>query len=236
MRCVDARQLFDAYLNGELSSSMATELQAHRVKCADCRREFALLEVSGHVLRVDDDPVALDDNFTDRLIACMDEPKSPWTKRLRWTAFVGAPLAAAAVVAMAFVGVFDIGGKGQVAGVITSVEEVLGQPPVPRVLVDAPVAGDSATSVSGGAQAPDGWFNNVRSDVAEKQRRGEPLQRALDLTVLQLIDILEEAKRAPQGQNPLPVGSDAKGASDRSDDSDDTLPVPEGAYNSNTDR
>ena len=98
MRCADARQLFDAFLNRELSPSMATELQAHRVKCADCRRELALLEVSGHVLRADRDPVTVDDSFTDRLIACMDEPRSRWPMRLRWTAYVGAPLAAAAVV------------------------------------------------------------------------------------------------------------------------------------------
>ncbi len=234
MRCADARQLFDAFLNGELSSSMATELQAHRVKCADCRRELALLEVSGHVLRADRDPVTIGDSFTDRLIACMDEPRSRWPMRLRWTAYVGAPLAAAAVVAMAFLGFFDTGGKGQVAGVSTSVEEVLGQPPVPRVLVDAPVRGpvrNEHATPAGQAQVPDDWFRHVQSDVAEKQRRGEPLERALDLTILQLIDILEEAKPTPQGTDHLPK---ADGTTDG--ESHGALPDPDGAYNRDVDR
>lgn len=235
MRCVDARQLFDAFLNEELSASMATELQAHRVKCADCRRELALLEVSGHVLRADRDPVVIDDSFTDRLIACMDEPKSRWPMRLRWAAYVGTPLAAAAVVAMAFLGFFDTGGKGQVAGVSTSVEEVLGQPPVPGVLVDAPVLRESDRDVpvtpSGQAQVPDDWFSHVQSDVAEKQRRGEPLERALDLTILQLIDILEEAKQTPQRKDPIPKADGTTGG-----ESPGALPDPDGAYNRDTDR
>lgn len=247
MRCVDARLLFDAFLNGELSSAMATELQAHRVKCADCRREFALLEVSGHVLRLNDDPVALADDFTDRLIACMDRPKSPWLLRLRWAGYVGAPVAAAAVVAMAFLGVFDGGGQRKVAGVSTSVEEVLGQPPLPQVLVDAPVNGMSGADERGRrsiarpdeapdamrAQAPTDWFQGVRTDVAGKQQRGEPLERALDLTILQLIDILEQAKRSPHGTAPLSTGDDAAKPAPRSDG---VLPDLEGTYDGNADR
>lgn len=208
MRCEEARQLFDIYLNGELSSRMATELHAHRVQCSNCRRELALLEVSGHVLQVDRDRVSLDVNFTDRLMACMEAPRSVWTKRLRWATYVGAPLAAAAVVALAFLGVFDTNGVGHVAGVSTSVEEVLGQPPVPSVLGDAPVPEKKPTPAH---PSLDEWFLRVQSDVEAKRRDGQTLDRAVDLTILQLIDILEEAKKGPEQQDHFPVGSDSEG-------------------------
>jgi len=208
MRCEEARQLFDSYLNGELSSRMATELHAHRVKCSNCRRELALLEVSGHVLQVDSDPISLDVDFTDRLMACMESPNSAWSKRLRWVVYVGAPLAAAAVVALAFLGVFDTNGVGRVAGVSTSVEDVLGQPPVPSVLGDAPVAEKKSTQVH---PSLDEWFLRVQSDVEAKRRDGQTLDRAVDLTILQLMDILEEAKKDPEQQDHFPVGDDSEG-------------------------
>jgi hypothetical protein len=208
MRCEEARQLFDAYLNGELSTRMATELHAHRVKCGSCRRELALLEVSGHVLRVDREAVGLDADFTDRLMACMETPKSRWPRRLRWAAYVGAPLAAAAVVAMAFLGVFDASGRGQVAGVSIPVEDVLGEPPVPAVLGDPPPAADE---VKPAQSSFDEWFRRMQSDVEARRREGQTPDRAVDLTILQLMDILEEAKKDPQEQNHFPVGDDSTG-------------------------
>ena len=34
--CQNARQLFDRYLDGELTSSLHTELHAHRLNCSEC--------------------------------------------------------------------------------------------------------------------------------------------------------------------------------------------------------
>jgi len=208
MLCNEARQLFDAYLNGELSSRMATELHAHRVKCAACRRELALMEVSGHVLQVDGDPVVLDVDFTDRLMACMEAPKSVWPKRLRWTAYVGVPLAAAAVVAMAFLGVFDTGRTSRVAGASTTIQEVLGQPPTPAVLGDAP---KDERGPAVGRNPLEDWFARLQSDVDAKRRDGQTLDRAVNLTILQLMDILEEAKEDAPHEDHFPVGDDADG-------------------------
>lgn len=217
MRCEQARQLFDPYLNGELSTPMATELHAHRVKCAACRRELALLEVSGHVLKADDDPVQLDVNFTDRLIACVDSPRSRWSAPLRWSAYVGAPLAAAAVVAMAFLGVFDAGSNGKVASEVTSIEAVLGEPPVPPVLADAPVE----PAVSNRSHPLDAWFHEVQADTDAKRRNGPVMQDTLDLTILQLLDILEDAKKA----------NSTDPASQRASEAGDPLPEPrQGAF------
>lgn len=104
MKCEQARNLFDAYLDGELSPSLETELGAHRLHCAECRHQLALMEVVGHVVAADGsgEPV-LDDGFTDRLLACLDQGRSrsarPWFRRLRISLPI---LAAAAAIALVF--------------------------------------------------------------------------------------------------------------------------------------
>jgi len=153
------------------------------------------------VLKADDEPVALDVAFTDRLMACMDAPRLRWPAPMRWMTYVGAPLAAAAVVAMAFLGFFDGGGSGHVAGVTTSIESVLGEPPVPPVLIEAP-----SDRVEFKRTHPlDEWFSEVQSDTAAKRRDGQEIQDTLDLTILQLLDILEDAKKdGASGRSPGP--------------------------------
>ena len=115
MHCEQARQFFDAYLDGELSAQLATELGAHRVRCSDCRRTLALLEVSGHIVRSDEEPVALREDFSDRLLACMQATGHGVWSRLRLKVYAAGLLAAAAIVVLAFVGMFD-GGEPMVAG------------------------------------------------------------------------------------------------------------------------
>lgn len=117
MRCQQARQLFDAYLDGELSPSQVTELSAHRVKCASCRRELALMEVAGRVLSLSNEPARLSGDFTDRLLACVDDQSQRPLLRFRKYLYVAGPLAAAAVVAFAVFGGFDRTVKSRVAGV-----------------------------------------------------------------------------------------------------------------------
>lgn len=128
--CRQAQQLFDAYLDGELSPSLETELGAHRVQCGDCRRALALLEVSGHIIRADHEDVTADSAFTDRLLACMDEPDHSLTHRAWRVASIGGGLAAAALVALAFLGLFDTRQRGKVAGVS---EESSARRPVPTM-------------------------------------------------------------------------------------------------------
>lgn len=117
MRCEHARQLFDASLDGELSASQVTELSAHRVKCAACRREFALMEVAGRVLSLGDPTARLSDNFTDRLLACVEGPSRKRIPKLQRWILTGVPLAAAAVVAFAALGGFDRAARTRVLGV-----------------------------------------------------------------------------------------------------------------------
>ncbi len=114
MRCEQASELFHPYLDGDLAPSLATELAAHCLQCPDCRQALALIEVTGHLIATDDEPVALDEGFTDRLMACLDRPSSSRIVRFRRYVNIGAPIAAAAAIVLMLLGVFDQ--KTMVAG------------------------------------------------------------------------------------------------------------------------
>jgi hypothetical protein len=195
MQCEQARQLFDAYLDGELSPSLATELGAHRLRCADCRQALALLEVSGHILRSDRDTVQASDDFTDRLLACVDTGPT-WRRRVLHTIYVGGPLAAAAVIALAFIGVFDGKRPSQVAGV-----KELASPAVVRSIdpSKATVPAVQLPAVDPAEKALGDFIDQTQQRMKDK---GDSVQRVLDLTILQMLDILEEAKeRSQHGTN-----------------------------------
>ncbi len=107
MNCEQARNFFDAHINGELSSALETELAAHRVSCSQCRHELALLEVAGHVIATGrEDGVELAPDFTDRLLACVEMPQKrtlsmPRRPDRRWI-MGGGMLALAASVVLVF--------------------------------------------------------------------------------------------------------------------------------------
>jgi len=217
MQCHQARQLFDAYLDGELSPSLATELGAHRLSCSDCRQALALLEVSGHILRSDRDPVQAPDDFTDRLLACVD-PAPVWRKRVFSTLYIGGPLAAAAVIALAFIGAFDRNGPSQVAGVkeIAPATMVQAAQPPPKA-----TAASTVESVDPAEQALTEFFDKTQQRVNDQ---GQSVQKVFDLTILQMLDILEEAKDRSQARptpwngidaaSPNPENAEPAGAED----------------------
>ncbi|MCP4245420.1 MAG: zf-HC2 domain-containing protein, partial [bacterium] len=101
MNCEQARNLFDAYLDGELSSALETELHAHRLNCADCRQELALMEVAGHVIQSGTDEFTLQPDFTDRLLACVATDVPQPRSRRGLIIRIGVGLAAAACVTVA---------------------------------------------------------------------------------------------------------------------------------------
>lgn len=185
MRCADAQRLFDPYLDGELSSSLRAELDAHRLECAACRRALAILEVTGHVLAAPQETPALGGDFTNRLMACVETPRQYRWNQFRRYVYAAVPLAAAAVIALAFLGVFDRGGPTRVAGL--KVEPVVQPAPA-----SASSSEPSAKDVEAAQRAIDEWIDQMRAGMEVKRQSGESLQRAVDLTVLQLLDILEE--------------------------------------------
>ena len=199
MRCEQARQLFDAYLDGELSPALATELGAHRLRCGECRRALALLEVSGHILASDRDPVSLSEGFEDRLLSCMDRQAVPWGRRVRRGLYVVVPLAAAAVVALAFLGVFDPG-RGEVAGLAeersmpTNGDDpsAVFEDPLDTLLEDPD---DPATLEL------DRWGRHLQENLKAKRQSGASLQEALDLKVQQVLGALEEANKTSMSKD-----------------------------------
>ncbi len=222
MDCEQAKQLFDAYLDGELGSALATELGAHRVRCAECRQALALLEVSEHLITSDPEPRELGTNFTNRLLACMDLPDESWRpavsgpsgrtaeresmiSRLRRGLFWAGVSAAAAMVALAFLGAFDRRGESRVAGLTvldSSAKSRSGSRasgsgsevrlPSPGAGSDSPI-GAEAGSVSGqsdgavlsdpmsnGDQTVQEWVGRVRSGIQTKRRSVESLRNVLE--------------------------------------------------------
>lgn len=184
MRCTEAKRLFDPYLDGELSTALRAELDAHRLECADCRRSLAILEVTGHVLAAPTQERALPRDFTDRLMACVETPRQYRWNQFRRYVYAGVPLAAAAVIALAFLGAFDRSGPSKVAGV--KVEPVL----APMV---EPSTGPnpSPQDVQAAQRAIDEWIAQMRAGAEIKRQNEKSLQKAVDVTVLQLLDILE---------------------------------------------
>jgi len=100
--CQDAQNLFGRYLDGELSPSLQTELNAHRLNCTVCQNELAMMEACGDVIGLDRPEPMLSASFTDRVLLAqrsrvMARPRQ-WSRVLL---LVGSPMAAAASLAFA---------------------------------------------------------------------------------------------------------------------------------------
>jgi hypothetical protein len=102
--CQHARQLFDRYLDDELSSSLQAELHAHVINCGSCQNHLALIEACGDVIRLDRREPALSGTFTDRVLAARREQVSTSsTAARRWRRagwWIAGPVAAAASIAL----------------------------------------------------------------------------------------------------------------------------------------
>ncbi|HUU84030.1 MAG TPA: zf-HC2 domain-containing protein [Phycisphaerae bacterium] len=204
MNCEQARNLFDAYLDGELSSALATELGAHRLKCPSCRQELALMEVAGHVVGAGADEPGLDDDFTDRLLACIEPTvTAPRRKRYRLIRLGGA-LAAAACLTL-FVAYLtrpeeQVAGRRE-ASDATPLETVTPEPPAPE---------------SPGTELEDAraTWQQIEDTVRNTQQSSDSLLRFGQMTLLEMFDTLRlEALRdaGTQGAPPLDeaAGDDA---------------------------
>lgn len=71
--CQQAHNLFEDYLNDELSAALTAELDAHRLECDACRHQLTLMEACGNVVRLDTNEPHVSADFTDRLMAILDE-------------------------------------------------------------------------------------------------------------------------------------------------------------------
>lgn len=156
MRCEQASELFNSYLDGDLAPSLATELAAHCLQCPDCRQSLALVEVTGHLISTDDEPVVLDEGFTDRLMACLDTPAPSRIVRFRRYVNIGAPIAAAAAIVLLLLGVFDQ--KTMVAG-----RKEFAPTKASSIVESAPADAAGASETRAPAAVPVRWENLPRA-------------------------------------------------------------------------
>lgn len=99
MNCSDAEQLYDAYLDGELSGALRLEFDAHRLCCSTCQKKIAMLESFEFVVASDKRGPALSDDFTERVMAeVADAPIRLRTRRRRTIAAAIVLQAAAAAL------------------------------------------------------------------------------------------------------------------------------------------
>ncbi len=100
--CRHARQLFDCYLDGELSSSLQAELHAHQLSCDACRSELAMLEAFGDVVAADRREPMPGGAFTDRVMQAYRLQQRPVRRSWgRVLVLFGSPAAAAASIVLA---------------------------------------------------------------------------------------------------------------------------------------
>jgi len=102
LTCSQAENLFDAYLDDELSESLRTELHAHRLRCPRCKHQLALMEACRDVIKADPDPAKplLSEDFTERVLSAWKRPEAAPVRRfpLRRVALFTVPASAAAAV------------------------------------------------------------------------------------------------------------------------------------------
>jgi len=208
MNCEQAQNLFDAYLDGELSLALETELHAHRLNCPSCRQELALMEVAGHVIRSGSgaEP-SLGGDFTERLLACI-EPSQPAVRYHRkWVFRLGTGLAAAACLTLAVMQMR--GPTPKVAPFKTDSGRVSSEPVTVGLdgsgrtrpgsgVADADVAGNGEPQRTPAAadeleQAVQALKRTIENAVRGTQESSESLVHFGQTTVLQMIDALQPA-------------------------------------------
>ncbi len=135
MNCHEAEQLFDAYLDGELSESLRLEFDAHRLSCPLCEQKLAILEACAHTLASDHDVPALSDDFTERVMAELRQKPVPIRRlRRRWVAAAAIANVAAAVAFLLYLALPRAGQQPAVVSAtgepqeVTSLDEALQDP------------------------------------------------------------------------------------------------------------
>ena len=155
----------------------------------------------------------------------MDAPRALWTHRVRRALYVAGPLAAAAVIMLAFLGFFDGRGETKVAGKKVEPGAVELRSSDLSAVTGVPGAGENVDA--GAARRLDTLADQMEKNIAAKRASGESLQRVLDLTVLQLLEVVDKANEAssdevhaPGAGAPVPLVAPAADPTD-SDQVDD---------------
>jgi len=103
MTCSEAEQFFDAYLDGELASSLRLEFDAHRLRCPVCQQKLSMMEACEDLLSRDARVPPVSDDFTARVMNKIGERRLSLRRARRRRLMIGAAVAlqAAAVFVIA---------------------------------------------------------------------------------------------------------------------------------------
>lgn len=105
MNCREVQHLFDAYLDGELGSSLRAEFHAHCLSCPTCQQELTALRSALDVIATDRNEPAVSRGFTDRVVERLAMPSAAGKSgRAHWVQVIyrlGTSTAAAAAIILA---------------------------------------------------------------------------------------------------------------------------------------
>ena len=89
MNCVDARQLFSPWLDGELDEASAVALRLHLEGCGECSRELALWEDMSQALRQARPDVVAPSGFAEGVMARLRDEAAAGEPRKGKVRFAG---------------------------------------------------------------------------------------------------------------------------------------------------
>lgn len=215
--CQHAHQLFDRYLDGELSASLQTELHAHRLNCSACQGELALLEACGDVIAMDRCEPQVSVSFTDRVVLAQRGRHAVRPRRWRrmlWLA--GSPMAAAASIAFTIAVISPPARAPQRPTAIRGIQEATPEGFRPASTNQSPDALRALASTP--QMEPNKFVDSVDSFLApiverskstiDGTRRGaEELQLLMQLGVSRTNGDLIARWRAVQQEKAAPAGS-----------------------------
>ena len=183
MDCQQARNLFDAYLDGELSSALATELHAHRLQCAYCRQELAVMEVAGHVIGSGGDEPTLEADFTNRLLACLKPQVGKPRLARTWIFRIGGVAAAAACLTLliGYLSQPESRVAGRRVGLVDSGSVVAQPEPPEEVQSPSPGLDQAASALS----------RTLEDAVRETHKSSNSLVHLGRMTLLQMVEALQ---------------------------------------------
>jgi len=202
MQCDRVLKLVDPYVDGELSAPMAAEVAAHCVRCTDCGRTLALAQVTASVIASGRAEPALSDDFTERLLACVQAGRALSAHRgRRWLIYGAAAVAAAAVLMIAF---------------ISPMRE---RPKIVAGMKEAwPLGTDALTHPGGAGDGPAADWKRLAEPFERGYERthdfGVTLQRSFDAAMLEVIRALE-AQAPRQAEEGASQPADGKPATPR---------------------
>ena len=131
-------------------------------------------------------------------------------------------MAAAAVVVLAFAGLFDGQGKSTVAGKKTEIKQQ------PSGAADLLGSSTGANGQQLGEHALSDFIEQAQRNMEDKRRSGESLQQMLDQTIFGVLDQLEEEGAAPRLGGPPPEAEVPDVEAPTEQDSPDLRTRPEG--------